>query len=60
MRWCVLERLTSAMSPASPALTLDLEMAIRTPRLNRPKNIQDDGDFRELRSSFRCPTDEAG
>jgi hypothetical protein len=59
MRSYVLDRLTCAMSPASPALTLDLEAAIRTLRLNLRKNIQDYGDFRKLRSSFRCPADEA-
>jgi hypothetical protein len=38
----------------------DLEAAIRDPRLNRQKNLQDDVDFRKTRSSFRCQADEAG
>ncbi len=37
----------------------DLEEAIRALRLNRRKNLQDDVDFRKLRSSLRCQADEA-
>jgi hypothetical protein len=44
----------------APSGIPDLEAAIRALRLNRRKNLQDDVDFRKLRSSFQCQADEAG